>query len=163
MKGYGFEKADSPSIGVAAGTWFHFALTWPGPGNNFKTYINGAVLKTSAPGKYINHPLPTVNMVKGKVWFVQASSYGSLTAQDKAFSGLVQVNRYLNGWVCMEIRMLNQSWNNRKSGQTTSQIGSGFVRDWFTCSDLNKSHWFRTGSGYVLCLQGSETTLRAKA
>ena len=50
--GHDHEKADTLSFGPSAGTWFHFAITWPGPGNNFKVFRNGAYFMTSAYCEY---------------------------------------------------------------------------------------------------------------
>ena len=43
----GVETADQGPGTVAADTWFHFGMTWPGNGNRFEVYIDGVYKSTS--------------------------------------------------------------------------------------------------------------------
>ncbi len=45
------ELGDIPSGYITTDTWFHFALTWDGPGQNFNTFINGGNPMTSVTSK----------------------------------------------------------------------------------------------------------------
>ncbi len=51
MVGYNYQNGDMTAGSVPANTWFHFGLTWAGPGNTFKIYIDGAFSKQSAAGE----------------------------------------------------------------------------------------------------------------
>ncbi len=65
--GENYKRGDIPGSTVTAGTWFHFALTWPGPGNQFKTFINGVYQTTSVSGEC--HELH-IHICRGKGWLV---------------------------------------------------------------------------------------------
>ncbi len=44
---------DTPGGTVTPNTWFHIGVTWPGPGNLFKLYIDGAFFQNSTESKFI--------------------------------------------------------------------------------------------------------------
>ncbi len=47
-----YKRGDIPGSTLPPETWFHFGLTWPGPGSNFTTFINGNYQTTSYDGKH---------------------------------------------------------------------------------------------------------------
>ncbi len=54
MTGYPRTRNDIPGASVSRDVWFHFGMTWPGPGNIFKVFIDGVFVQNSTIGMNYN-------------------------------------------------------------------------------------------------------------